>query len=197
LKETKEAEAHAADGKLAHYSIGDAKAVTDGSWYDGVPLWSLAEQQGMRSACFFWPGSEAKIAGENPSDYLKFDDKVDESARIDQVIAWLKEPATERPHFITLYYSDVDHAGHEFGPDAPETRTAVLHVDALIGSLKSKLDATELPIDLVVISDHGMVKIEGPWVTLDQFADLSNFETAGPLLYGKTEEDRARAYNQL
>ena len=37
---------------------------SDGTWYGGTPLWSLAEQQGMRSACFFWPGSEAEIAGE-------------------------------------------------------------------------------------------------------------------------------------
>jgi alkaline phosphatase D len=42
-----------------------------------------------------------------------------------------------------------------------------------------------------------MVKIEGGWVTLDQFADLTGFETAGALLYGKSEEDRARVYNQL
>ena len=197
LKETRADESKPREGVMAHYSIGDAQAVTDGSWYSGVPLWSLAEQQGMRSACLFWPGSEAKIAGELPSDYLKFDDKVDESARIDQVIAWLKEPEATRPHFITLYYSDVDHAGHAFGPDAPETRAAVAKVDALVGKLHSDLHATGLPIDLVVISDHGMVKIEGPWITLDQFADLSNFEVAGALLYGKTEEDRARVYNQL
>jgi alkaline phosphatase D len=186
-----------AEGKLARYAISDAKAVTDGSWYSGVPLWSLAEQQGMRSACLFWPGSEAKIAGELPTDYLHFDDHVDESARIDQVLAWLKQPEATRPHFITLYYSDVDHAGHEFGPDAPETKAAVARVDGLIGKLHAELNTTGLPIDLIVVSDHGMVKIQGPWITLDQFTNLTDFETAGPLLYGKTEEDRARAYNQL
>ena len=190
-------ESRAADGKLARYAISDAKAVTDGSWYSGVPLWSLAEQQGMRSACLFWPGSEAKIAGELPSDYLHFDDKVDESARIDQVLAWLKQPEETRPHFITLYYSDVDHAGHQYGPDAPETKAAVAKVDALVGKLHAALDATGLPIDLVVVSDHGMARTEGPWITLDQFADLGGFETVGPLLYGKTETDRVRVYNQL
>ena len=41
----------------------------DGTWYSGTPLWSLAEQQGMRSACLFWPGSEAEIAGKRPSYY--------------------------------------------------------------------------------------------------------------------------------
>ncbi len=186
-----------AEGKLARYAISDAKAVTDGSFYNGVPLWSLAEQQGMRTACLFWPGSEAKIAGEVPTDYLHFDDRVDESARIDQVIAWLKLPEATRPHFITLYYSDVDHAGHQYGPDAAETKAAVEKVDALIGKLHADLDKTGLPIDLIVVSDHGMVKIQGPWVTLDQFADLTDFETAGSLLYSESEDDRIHVYNQL
>src|SRR5579859_6416387 len=37
--------------KQARYGISDAKAVTEGGWYSGVPLWSLAESQGMRTAC--------------------------------------------------------------------------------------------------------------------------------------------------
>jgi len=51
------------ESKQARYAISDAKAVSDGSWYSGTPLWSLAESQGMRTACLFWPGSEATIAG--------------------------------------------------------------------------------------------------------------------------------------
>jgi predicted AlkP superfamily pyrophosphatase or phosphodiesterase len=183
--------------KQARYAISDSTAVTDGSWYSGTPLWSLAESQGMRSACFFWPGSEAQIAGFRPTYYLKFDNKIDDTARIQQVLAWLRLPAADRPHFITLYYAEPDHEGHEFGPDAPETKAAVLKVDALMGKLKAGLDATSLAVDLVVVSDHGMAKVQGGWITLDKFADLTGFDSAGTLLYGKTEEDRARAYNQL
>jgi alkaline phosphatase D len=183
--------------EFAHYGISDPAPNADGRWYYGVPLWSLAEKQGMRTACLFWPGSEAKIAGEAPTDYLHFDDKVDESARIDQVIAWLKEPIEQRPHFITLYYSDVDHAGHSYGPDSRQTKAAVARVDGLVGNLQEALRATGLPVDLVVVSDHGMVKIQGPWVNLGDFADLKDFQSAGPLLYGPTEADRARVYDQL
>jgi predicted AlkP superfamily pyrophosphatase or phosphodiesterase len=104
----------------------------------GHPLWSLAEQQGMRSACLFWPGSEAEIAGKRPSYYLKFDDKIDDKKRVDQVLAWLALPPEQRPHFITLYYSNVDHAGHEHGPDSDEVRAAVHHVDDMIGDLQAK-----------------------------------------------------------
>jgi predicted AlkP superfamily pyrophosphatase or phosphodiesterase len=188
--------------KDARYGISDTKAVTDGSWYSGVPLWSLAESQGMRTACLFWPGSEAEIAGFRPTWYAQFNGKTEatdavQQARIDNALALLKLPAAERPHFITIYYSEPDHEGHEFGPDAPETRAAEIKMDGMVGKLKAALDSTGLPIDLVVISDHGMVKVDPQWITLDKFADLAGFETAGPLLYGKTEEDRARVYNQL
>ena len=179
------------------YAINDPKAVLDGAWYNGVPLWSLAESQGMRSACFFWPGSEAKIAGFLPTYYLHYSEQIDDNARIDQVIAWLGLPAAERPHFITLYFSEPDHEGHEYGPDAPETRAAVQKVDGLVGKLESKLDATGLPVDLIVVSDHGMAKTEDGWMTLDKLADLSGFETDGPLLYAKNEADRVRVYNEL
>jgi alkaline phosphatase D len=156
----------------------------------------------MRTACLFWPGSEAEIAGYRPTWYARFDNKTEgtaavEQARIDDAIALLKLPAAERPHLITIYYSEPDHEGHQFGPDAAETHAAVTKMDGLVGKLKSALDATGLPIDLVVVSDHGMAHVEGGWITLDQFADLKDFETAGALLYGKTEEDRERVYNQL
>jgi alkaline phosphatase D len=188
--------------RQARYGISDVKAVTDGSWYSGVPLWSLAESQGMHAACLFWPGSEAEIAGRRPSWYAQFDSKTQatdevEQARIDDAVALLRLPEAQRPHFITIYYSEPDHEGHEFGPDAPETKAAALKMDAMVGKLKAALDATKLPIDLVVISDHGMVKEQGDWINLDKFADLAGFEAAGPLLYGKTEEDREKVYNQL
>jgi alkaline phosphatase D len=188
--------------KNARYAIRDLTAVDDGTWYSGTPLWSLAESQGMRTASLFWVGSEAKIAGFRPTWYAQFDNKTEgtdavQQARIDDAVALLALPAADRPHFITIYYSEPDHEGHEFGPDAPETKAAALKMDGLVGKLKAALDKTGLPIDLVIVSDHGMVKTQGDWINLDQFADLTNFDAVGPLLYGKTEEDRVRVYNQL
>jgi len=181
----------------AHYAMTDAAAVTNGSWYSGVPLWSLAESQGMRTACLFWPGSEAKIAGFRPSYYLRYDEWSNDKARIEQVRSWLQLQEAQRPHLILFYESHPDHEGHKFGPDARETLAAALRADRLVGRLKAVLDASGLPIDLVVLSDHGMVKVDPEWVTLDQFADLSGFETVGGLLYGSTEADRERVYRQL
>jgi predicted AlkP superfamily pyrophosphatase or phosphodiesterase len=179
------------------FAFNDPGSSRDGSWYGGTPLWVLAEKQGMRSACFFWPGSEAEIDGERPSHYLNFDDHFPDEPRIDQVIAWLRMPAAERPHFITLYYSNVDHAGHEHGPDSPQTAAAVAHVDQLMGELWAKLSQLGLPIDLLVMADHGMEREQGPWIDLDKYADLSNFTTVGPLLYPNSEAAAEKAYQEL
>lgn len=158
-------------------------ANTDGSMWGGVPLWSLAEQQGMRAADFFWPGSEGKIAGKRPSYWMHFDDKFPNEKRIEQVVEWLKLPEAERPHLITLYYSNVDHAGHVYGPNAPETRDAVHLLDGLVGELDEKLQALHMPIDLVVVADHGMLSTKGDWVNLDEIPWLA------PLLKGIRHED--------
>jgi predicted AlkP superfamily pyrophosphatase or phosphodiesterase len=179
------------------YSYTDPATSRDGSWYGGEPLWVLAEKQGMRTACFFWPGSEAEIDAARPTYYLKFDDRFPDEKRIDQVIAWLGLPPDQRPHFITLYYSTVDHAGHQFGPDSPQTAAAVQHVDQLLGLLSTDLAQLHLPIDLIVVSDHGMEQQQGPWIDLSQFADLQNFTTVGSLLYPSSEAAAEKAYQQL
>jgi len=184
-----------ARGQSFNYS--SAEDDKDGYWWrGGLPLWSLAEQQGMRSACFFWPGSEAEIGGKRPSFYLHFDDQVEDAKRVQQVIAWLKLPEAERPHFITLYYDNVDTAGHDFGPDADETRSAVHHVDEMMGQLRAQLKTLDLPVDLIVTADHGMVQYKDR-VVLDHFADLSSFKTAGAYLYAPSEAAAQKAYEEF
>src|SRR4029077_15478235 len=179
------------------YAYNDQKTLADGTWYGGTPLWVLAEQQGMRAASFFWPGSEAEIQGKRPSYYLAYDDKIPDGNRVAQIIAWLKLPREQRPHFITLYYSNVDHAGHSYGPEAPQTGEAVRHVDDMIGKLSEGIATLGLSVDLIVLADHGMEATRGGWVTLDKWADLSQFETSGPLLYAKSEADAQKAYLSL
>ncbi|RRA49924.1 alkaline phosphatase family protein [Acidipila sp. EB88] len=183
-----------------HYRYSDSKTNGDGSWYGGTPLWVLAEQQGMRAACFFWPGSEAAIDGVRPSFYLHYDDKLPNPDRVDQVLAWLKLPEAQRPHFVTLYFADVDHAGHSFGPDAPETAAAVKSLDSMIARLRTGIAALHLPVDLVVVSDHGMIKTEGDWINLSTYADVSDpsqVHTAGSLLYPENEAEAQKLYSAL
>ena len=181
------------------YSYRDSKTVGDGTWYGGTPLWVLAEQQGMRSASFFWVASEAEIQGTRPAYYLKYDEKFPNPKRVDQVLAWLRLPPEQRPHFITLYFSDADHAGHEYGPESPQVADAVHELDDEMGRLVSGLRRLNLPVNVIIVADHGMVKVEDGVVALDEFGlKSSSFEKiVGLSFYPKSEADAESAYETL
>lgn len=142
------------------YSLGNAKAIKDPKWYGGTPLWVLAEQQGMLSACYYWPGSEAPIQETLPTYYYPYSEKTDIDTRFKQVEQWLSLPEEKRPHFITFYMPEVDQAGHKFGPDAEETFKAVQYVDEAMEKLYNIIQGSGLPINLFVVSDHGMLNLD-------------------------------------
>jgi len=181
------------------YSYHDPKSVGDGTWYGGTPLWVLAEQQGMRSASFFWVGSEAAIQGVRPSYYLKFDPTIPNRKRVEQVLAWLRLPPEQRPHFITLYFGDTDRAGHQFGPDSPQVADAVHELDEQIGALAAGIEQLKLPVDLIVVADHGMISVKGAPIHLDQYGlNASLFEkVVDSNLYPKSDADAEQAYESL
>jgi hypothetical protein len=183
--------------RKARFSAGDSRDSADAAWYKGVPLWSLAESQGMRAAVAGWPGSEAEIGGYRPTYSAPSGGKDEAKQREEQILKWLHLAADRRPHFIAVDFPEPAEAARRFGPDAPETLAAVKHADEFIGRLKAGLDATGLPVDLVVVSDRGMAKREGAWITLDQFTSLAGFMTDGPLIYGENEQQREHVYRQL
>lgn len=142
----------------AQFGIGDTNAVADARWWGGEPLWVTAQRQGRIAASFFWPGSEAAIEGIRPRYWEHYDHRVLNATRVRRVLDWLALPEEQRPAFVMLYFSDVDNAGHESGPDSPEVRTAVLRVDSAVGLLLDGLGRAGLDsrVDVVVVSDHGM-----------------------------------------
>ena len=137
-------------------SMHDEESVKDARFWLGTPIWVAAERQGIRTAPFFWPGSETEIGGVRPAWSVAYDEAMPDPARVRQVLGWLALPASRRPGFVTLYFSLVDAAGHEYGPEAAETDSAIARADRLIGLLDAGLARLRTPIDLLVVSDHGM-----------------------------------------
>jgi len=141
-----------------YYRIGDRTAVENPAFYGGEPIWKTAEDQNIRSASFYWVGSEAPVGGMQPTYWKKFDESVAFGSRIDTVIKWLSYPMEKRPGFVTLYFEEPDAVSHAAGPVSPATGEVVETLDSLIGVLRLKL--SELPfgnrINLIVLSDHGM-----------------------------------------
>ncbi|UZU00118.1 ectonucleotide pyrophosphatase/phosphodiesterase [Chryseobacterium fluminis] len=145
----------------ASYAMNDRKNAEDGSWYGGMPLWGLAENQGMVSASLMWVGSASDAGGKRPTYYYPYHEKFSPSEKVDKVIDWLKLPMDQRPHFISLYFPEVDGSGHHFGPDTKETEDAVHLIDKAIGELVQKVNDLGLKnVSFVFVSDHGMIKVD-------------------------------------
>ena len=146
------------DPEIGDYKLSDRKAIQNAEFYLGEPIWVTAEKQMMRTACFYWPGSEAPIQGIYPDIWKRYDDKVSFESRIDTVVSWLALPAAKRPHLVMWYFDQPDHVGHDKGPFAGETRQTVEHLDSLIGIFCKKINQLGIAdsVDLVFTSDHGM-----------------------------------------
>lgn len=159
------------------YGMRNKERVINPVYYGGVPLWTLAKQNNMKSASFFWVGSEVSDPARRPDYYFPFDDTIDPRKRVQQVIDWLKLPVGERPHLITLYFSFPDHEGHEFGPNASETEQAVLRADSLLNELMIGVNTTRLPVNMILVSDHGMKELtmdEQSSIFVDELVDRKN-----------------------
>ena len=56
------------DPVLGNFSPGNRAANTDRRWWDQAePIWVTAQKEGLRTASFFYPGTQAEIHGVRPS----------------------------------------------------------------------------------------------------------------------------------
>jgi predicted AlkP superfamily pyrophosphatase or phosphodiesterase len=145
-----------------NYAMNKKEIVEDGSWYGGTPLWALAEKHGMISASMQWVGSASEAGRKRPTYYYPYHEKFTPLEKVDKVVDWLKLPEDKRPHFISMYFPEVDGAGHHFGPEAKETEVAVQLIDAAIGNLVEKVNQLGLKnVNFIFVSDHGMIQVDG------------------------------------
>lgn len=166
------------DPVLGWFRINDTVAVRDSRWWGGEPLWVTAERQGRRAASLFWPGSEAPIAGLRPSWYTRYQHDLPNDVRVGGVLEWLRLPPDSGPAFVTLYFSVVDDAGHRFGPDAPQTDSAIARVDSAVTALWRGMVASGLErrVNLVIVADHGMASTSADRrIVLDDWLEAGTY----------------------
>ncbi|MDO6415522.1 ectonucleotide pyrophosphatase/phosphodiesterase [Sphingomonas sp. BIUV-7] len=133
------------------------KSSADPFWWDQAePIWVTAEKAGIRTGILFYPGSDRAIRGTRPGIWLPFDGAITSEQRIDFLLDWARRPAPDRPRFLSVYFDAVDKAGHAHGAGAPETDAAIREVDSAIGRLRREFAAMGQPINLLVVSDHGL-----------------------------------------
>lgn len=127
-------------------------------WYQGEPVWVTAMRQNLKTATFFWPGSDVNITGTFPTFYHMYDKNINFEKRVTTMFEWLGLPQGQRPDFFTLYLDEPDSAGHRYGPGSKEVVEALENVDRIMGMLMDGLKERNLHncVNLIVVSDHGM-----------------------------------------
>lgn len=165
------------------FTMSKREEVQNPRWWLGEPIWVTAEKQGQKAASFFFPGTEAPIGGIRPSIFQVYNGRVPNEMRVDKILSYLDLPAKKRPTMLTLYFSDVDDAGHEFSPDSEEVKYSVHNVDRYIERLMNGLKARKIDkkVNLIIFSDHGMATYYPKnGVYLD---DLFNFELTERIIW--------------
>lgn len=166
-----------------HYYYTNRTVATNPVWYGGSPLWSIAEEHGIKTAVHMWPGSETYLFHPEafastlnqyksqpadrhprlrmaPSHVDKFVKNETISKKASRALQWLDSPTNVRPQLIFEYVPNIDAVGHSFGPDSAELDRELGTVDELFTLLLNGLDARNLTdiVNIVVVSDHGMAQ---------------------------------------
>jgi predicted AlkP superfamily pyrophosphatase or phosphodiesterase len=161
------------------FAMNIVREVQDPLWWGGEPLWVSVQRAGLLAAAMYWPGTEAPIQGIRPRYWMPFASLLPPLERIDRVLQWVDLPEADRPSFITLYFSEVDSAGHASGPDSRQVRSAITEVDGYLGRLLRGLEQRRVldRTNIVVISDHGMAATDRRRViVLDDYISLDDVD---------------------
>ncbi len=186
------------------YRLGDTVSVRDARWYRGETIWVTARREGIKTASFFWPGSETRPDYTHPTYFRHYDGSIPHDERIEGVMEWLQLPEAKRPQLIFLYFSDTDTEGHRFGPESPEVNTAIELLDKKVGLLNERLEAIGMKehTNVLVVSDHGMAEVaDERAVVLSNLIDTEDIRIAdgGPFmqLFLQAGASAEHVYRQL
>lgn len=143
------------------FSIG-SPSIYESRWWRGEAFWETAKLHGIKTASYFWPGSELTDAVRRPDFYEKYEHSRPYEKRIEGVLRWLTLPENIRPRFITLYFDATDSKAHSHGINSKELNEAVALLDNMIRKLDEGLDKLGIrdSINLIIVSDHGMTTLD-------------------------------------
>lgn len=172
----------------ATFKYTDPQSNADPYWWKlAEPVWITATRQGKRSATCMWPGSETTHDGLRPDYWVPYNSTMPLHHKVDLILNWMDLPLNLRPSFYSLYFPQVDGAGHTGGIHSQQVTDALGQVDDAIGYLLEALEARGMLhlLNIVVVSDHGMMDTPASDVVfVDDFVDtnLITYISNGPLL---------------
>ena len=141
------------------FTLADHDVGKDPRWWRGEPIWNTAEGRAVvprvsGPATTSPSGAAAPRTGRVTTTAFPTTPASTASSG-----GWRVPP--DRPVLVMAYFSLVDTASHDHGPDAPAALAAAAAADALLGRFVLGLGRLGLDraVNLVVVSDHGMAEM--------------------------------------
>ena len=135
----------------------------DASWIESEPIWSLLERQGIKTATYFWVGSESDWKGTKIS-YSKapFNGRISEKDKTKQILDWLDLGPKERPRLIMTWWHGSDSIAHQSGSTNTKVINQLKKQDKELLNLITEIERRGYweNVTLIVVSDHGMSDVE-------------------------------------
>lgn len=152
------------DSKLKDWFNYKNNSRNDPKWWLVDPIWNTVQDSGLKSACCFWPGTEAYIMNRKPNYNIPYDESLSNVDRMSQVLKWLDLPENggQHPSFYCTYMSIVDKIGQKTGPtDNDSLLDAIEDVNSAIQFLVDGLITRNLTqkTNIIIVSDHGMSSV--------------------------------------
>ena len=150
----------------------------DASWIEVKPVWAYLEERGIKTATYFWVGSETDWNGiEITYSKFPFSSRVSEEEKIKQILDWLSLPDDERPRLIMTWWHGIDSTAHKYGINNKKTRQSLIQQDQHLLDLINQIKEKDLwkKVTLIVVSDHGMTDISN-LININELLKTSNIK---------------------
>ena len=150
----------------------------DASWIEVKPVWAYLEERGIKTATYFWVGSETDWNGiEITYSKFPFSSRVSEEEKIKQILDWLSLPDDERPRLIMTWWHGIDSTAHKYGINNKKTRQSLIQQDQHLLDLINQIKDKDLwkKVTLIVVSDHGMTDISN-LININELLKTSNIK---------------------
>lgn len=177
----------------------------DASWIQSEPVWSIVENQDIKTATYFWVGSETDWR-ETSISYSKapFNGRISEKEKLDQILEWLDMDIDLRPRLIMSWWHGTDSVAHQKGATHPDVFKQLNKQDKILFQLIEEITRRNIwdKVTLLVVSDHGMSDVSN-FINLKEILKLNSIDariSTGPAvahIFLDKKEELKRAISSL
>ena len=150
----------------------------DASWIEAEPVWSILERNNIKTATYFWVGSETDWNGTQIS-YSKapFDNGVLEKDKTRKILEWVDLDSDLRPRLIMSWWHGTDTISHKKGSLDLEVIQQLRKQDQELLNLINEITKRNIwdIVTLIIVSDHGISDVSN-YINLKEILNINSID---------------------